>query len=270
MASTGVREMTWEAIRDAGLALAAAAALTGCEQVDLGQVMREAAAAAGEGRWELALSRTALYLEEDESNVDALVLHGLALHKKGEVAKATTMFERAAILPPERFESQYFYGWVLCEQEEYGRALKPLEAAHALQPANPDVLALLGKCCLEQNVRRGATYVQGLQRHRAYGSGPEVPNALACLALGQDPPDVQKALRELQKARDRAPENPVVLQNLAVLCDHYLRDPEEAVRYYRYCLSASQRAGQESRADAVRRRLREISGERAVTDPPGG
>lgn len=262
--------MTWKAVRNAGLAFAFVVALVGCEQVDVGQFMRDAAAAAKDGRWELALEKTALYLEEDEESVEALVLHGLALHKTGELPKAATMFERAAILAPERFEAQYFHGWILCEQEKYGRALDPLKAAHKLRPSNPDVLALLGRCCLEQNVEWGTTYIQGLQRHRSYGGGPEVPNALACLALGQDPPDVKKALRYLQEARDRAPENPVVLQNLAVLSDHYLRDPEGAIRYYRYCLTASQRAGQESRADAVLRRLREISGERAVVGSEGG
>lgn len=260
----------WRVARNAGLAFAAAVVFTGCEQVNVDQALRDAVVAAREGRWEVALKKTGLFLEEDEKSVEALVLHGLALHKTGQLDEATTMFERAAILAPERFEPQYFYGWILCEKEEYGRALRPLEAAYTCRPSNPDLLALLGRCCLEQNVRRGATYIQGLQRHRAYGGGPEVPNALASLALGQDPPDVQRALRELQRALDRTPENPVVLQNLAVLCDHYLRDLPQAIRYYRYCLSASQRAGQESRADAIRRRLREISGERVVVGPAGG
>ncbi len=241
----------------------------GCAPVDVPQVLRQARSAARNGAWEMALGLTDKALAVRENDIGALVLKGICLQKCGRVDDAATILERAALLAPETYTAQLFYGWVLAEQGLYEKALGPLEKAWELKPGGRDLMALLARCCLEQNLERGLHFLQGLRQYPALARGPEIYNDLGVLRLKLG--DAPTGLKWLLKALERAPDNPVVLQNLAVVYDHYLVDPEQALRFYRDCLRVSQKRGDRLRARRITDRLRALAAERRagrVRHPP--
>jgi tetratricopeptide (TPR) repeat protein len=231
--------------------------LTGCAARDPEALLQEAASAASASQWALAVDLTDQALDSAPHSIPARILNGLALHQLRQTDDALEALERAATEAPDHFGAQYFHGWALCEAGRYADALRPLERAYALRAEHPDLLILLSRCCLEQNLRKGIVYLQALREHRAYEDSPEVYNALAMLWLGQGEPD--KAREYLLLAETKAPGKPVLLQNLAVLYDQYLNDPERALRYYRYCLSESQKIGDRQREARALRRLKALS-----------
>ncbi|NOY79501.1 MAG: tetratricopeptide repeat protein [Kiritimatiellaeota bacterium] len=232
----------------------------GCAPIDVSQVLRQAEDAARGGAWEMAMGLTDQALAVRENDIEALVLKGICLQKCGRIDDAATILERAALLAPDTYTAQLFYGWVLAEQGLYEKALDPLEKAWELKPGGRDLMALLARCCLEQNLERGLHYLQGLRRYPSLARGPEIYNDLGVLRLKLG--DAQAGLKWLLKALGRAPDNPVVLQNLAVVYDHYLVNPEQALRFYRDCLRTSQKRGDRLRVRRITDRLRALAAER--------
>jgi len=222
--------------------------------------LREAASMAAAGRWRLAAETTQKCVSAEPNNLTAQVLYGICLYETRQIEDAVNVLERAAERAPDNFAANYFSGWVLCESGQHGQALVPLKRAHKLQPAHPDVLILLARCCLAQNLPEGTGYLQALRRHRNFATSPECYNALGVMWVQQQ--QYTNALRDLQTAASHAPEDPVVLQNLAVLHDQYLRSPKEALRYYRLSLTASQQTNDKERAAQISHRLKQMAEEK--------
>jgi len=244
---------TW-AYAVCGLLLLGAA---GCGPVDVEETLRQADAAAREGDWQTVetLARRALRVADD--NIEAMVLQGIALYRTGRIDEALRVLARAAALAPEDYDAQLFYGWLLCEVGRYGDALEPLEKAWSIRSDNRDLMTLLARVCLEQNLERGLRYLQGLRRFREFRESVELYNDLGVLWLQHG--EIEEGLRNLTRALSLAPRTPVVLQNLAVAWDNWGRDPDTALRYYRYCLAVCQQTGDRMRAARIQARLRELS-----------
>lgn len=245
--------------------------ISGCAPTDITQVLSDAQNAAREGAWEMAVNLTDKALTIRENDIEALVLKGICLQKCGRIDDALSVLERAALLAPKVYEAQLFYGWLLCDQGMYEKALGPLEKAWDLSPGQRDLLTLLARCCMEQNLERGLHYLQGLRRFPPLERGPEIYNDIGVLKLKLG--EKLDGLSALMEARKRAPENPTVLQNLAVVYDHYLVAPDQALKFYRYCLTTSQKRGEHLRVRRITGRLRELAAERRVqrhNSPAGG
>lgn len=237
----------------------AALAPQGCGNRDTGTLYREAMDAAANAQWTQARSLTGKILAVEDENLEARILHGLSLYELQEVEEAVTMLGQAAQSAPNSFVAQYFYGWALFETSAYADALRPLKKAYEIRKDHPDLLILLATCCLEQNLQEGLRYLQALRRFKPYRDDAKVYNDMALLWLGK--PDRERAKELLLRAHAKDPDNPVILQNLAVLHDQYLRDYPQAVRYYRLCLRASRRRRDNTREAKVSQRLREIVAE---------
>ncbi|MCF7848872.1 MAG: tetratricopeptide repeat protein [Kiritimatiellales bacterium] len=231
--------------------------LSGCagESVDI--LLKKGGAAAAAGQWSRSLELSRNALNQDPDNRTALLLNALSLHMRQQTGDAVDVLERATREAPDDFVTLYFYGWMLWEQEEYAEALTPLRKAYDLNKQHPDLLVLLSRCCLQQNLPEGIRYLQALRRFRDYRDRPEVYNAIALLWFGQR--DYKQAADYFQIAREKEPHNPVMLQNLAVLHDQYLQNPNAARRYYSYCLSQSQKIGDTERTRKILRRLRQLA-----------
>lgn len=254
-------------------AVAVAAALTagvagllacgGCMNVEA--KVEEAAAAAASGNWTGAYELTEQCLKKEPNNVTALILNGLAQSMQGRGLEATLVLEQAAKLAPGDFAAQYFHGWILAENGRYADALVPLRQAHALRPTQKNLLVLLARCCLEQNLPEGVRYLQAMRRFPELEKGPELYNALGVLWLNQG--QYEQARSNFMLAWQRDNSSVIVPQNLAVLYDHYLRNPTEALRYYRYCLGANQKLGNQLRASLIHERVLALSKEVPRTAP---
>lgn len=236
----------------------------GCSPVDVGGRLRLAATEAGTGNWREGAELTRSCLNVQPDNVTAMILHGICLFELRQADEAVDILEVATAAAPEQFLPAYFLGWVLCEQGRFGDAIIPLRRAYeqvAQAPAvKPDVLVLLARCCLEQNLPRGQAYLQALRRYRSFARAPEVYNALGIMRMNQG--EYDSARVSLLEALDKDPDNVVVLQNLAVLHDHYLHDAGAAMGYYRKALVACRGGVDGPRQGRLRQRLQQLARER--------
>ena len=257
------------------LLLGAALALVlggGCgSDLGLETLYAQATHAAYATAFDEALALTEKCLERQPDHVQALILHGYCRYRLltpeqmlRDASTVLTYVERAAQLAPQDFNAQYFHGWMLFEAGQFGRALAPLERAYELRAQCPDrddsVLVMLSMCCVNQNLARGRTYLQGLRRFRGFERSPLAYNALGVLNAKQR--DYQGALGSFTEALRRDPNHAVVLQNLAVLYDERLRFPDEAMLYYARAIAARQALRDSSRQDEMRRRLKQLTAER--------
>lgn len=234
----------------------------GCAPFDMERTYREAAAHAKAGSFHLAASLSEDCLERDPDNINLLLLSGFSLYHLERYEEALETFRKASDLDKEEKNAlaQYFYGWALYEQGNYGDAIRPLERAFRLrrqvEGLEPVLLVMLGVSCTEQNLTRGLGYLQSLRRYPAFANRPEVYNCIAMLQLKQG--DYPTALNSFLEALRRDPGNPSVLQNTAVVYDQYLGQPRDAMRYYRYALAARQAIQDSSSQTDIRARLGQL------------
>lgn len=78
-----------------------------------------------------------------------LVKEGVKLLKKNEEKQAFQMLERAALLSAENTTLFLFIAENLFRAEKFTEARKILEKAHTIEPANPNILLLLGAICAD-------------------------------------------------------------------------------------------------------------------------
>ena len=242
---------------------------TGC--MNIPGKLKEANAAAATGNWQLASDITEKVLRKDKSNLTARILHGICLQEMQRGDEALANLEQAATLAPDNFTAQYFYGWALAENGRFADALMPLRRAYDLRKDNQDLLILLARCSLEQNLPEGASYLQCLQRYPTLEAKPELYNALGVLWVNQGQYELAK--RNFTKAWQRLPQSTVAPQNLAVLYDQYLRNPTEALKHYRFCLMECEKTGDSLQGAKIRDRILQLARElpkTAAATPPSG
>jgi tetratricopeptide (TPR) repeat protein len=138
--------------------------------------------------------------------------------------------------------------------------MEPLERAFSLKKGYtdflPDLLILLGRCCVENNLPKGQSYLQALRRYRSFASSPEIYNSLGILARKQGHYD--RAREWFFDALAKDPDNAVVLQNIAVLYDVYLGKPDLARKFYVRSLAARQHIRDITNQAEIRRRLKQL------------
>jgi tetratricopeptide (TPR) repeat protein len=237
-----------------GLGVALLLATGGCAGVEAR--LEEAVTAAASGNWQGAAELTERCLRAEPQHVQALILNGIAQNMLGRGLEGTAVLEQAASLAPEDFDAQYFCGWALAENGRFADALRPLARAQTLQPTHRNLLILLARCCLEQNLPEGLRYLQALRRFPDLDQGAELHNALGILWLNQG--NFEQARLSFDRAWERDNRSVIVPQNLAVLYDHYLRNPAKALGYYRYCLGENQKLGNQFRAALIHERILEL------------
>ncbi|MFO7822016.1 MAG: tetratricopeptide repeat protein [Lentisphaeria bacterium] len=238
----------------------------GCGGRSTDELYRKALNAAANAQWTKAEELTGRVLSADDTHLEGRILHGISLYELQQPEEAESTLLQAAASAPDSFTAQYFYGWILFESGNYADALRPLKKAYSIRKDQPDLIIMLATCCLEQNLTEGLRYLQVLRRFNTYRSDPKVYNDMALLWLGQ--PDTEKAEKFLLQAYRVDPEDPVILQNLAVFYDRYRQDYRQAVKYYQMCLRQSRRRHQYKREARIKQRLRKLVDEMrtAVTE----
>ena len=239
---------------------------SGCSRVDADQVAREAAAAMSAGDYAKGAKLAGKAMRAAPEKPEYAVLYGFALFENDEHLEARDQLAKTAADAPASFAAQYFYGWALYRLGAYGDAIVPLKNALYLKNGQeehvPDILVLLSRCCLKQNLAAGRLYLKGLRRYRSFGDRPEVYNCLGLLQVGQG--EHELALQSFEEALRLDPDNPVVLQNLAVLHDTYLGDPNRAIDYYRESFFRRTDRKDPTNQAAIRDRLRQLARGRRV------
>ena len=225
--------------------------------------LKEAYAAASAANWQQGYDITEKVLKKEKGNVNALILNGLCRYELGRGDDAATTLEQAATLAPDNFEAQYFYGWVLSENGRFPDALAPLRKAFQLRPTHQDLLILLSRCCLEQNLVDGVRYLQALRRSPAMDKRPELYNAIGILWLNKG--EFELAKKSFLEAWKRDNESQVIPANIAILYDQYLHNPTEALRHYRSSYAACLKSGDTLRATKIQERILQLEKEAPKT-----
>jgi len=239
----------------------------GCNTVGLDDELKAAREAAFQGDYDQAMQHTDLCLGIAPNNVDALLLHGFCLYSSssaGALSKASALrfLEKATKLAPTRLDAWLFYGWALYNNDMSHEAIEPLERALSLASADSkykgDIMLMLGRCCVHNNLQQKAmNYLQPLRVRKPYSQWPEIYNSLGMLSLHRG--QIQEALDNFSKAYSLSPDNPDLLQNIAVTFDLHLQRPDHARRFYIKTLAALAKSPDQARKLRLQNRLAHLS-----------
>ena len=219
--------------------------LPACTPPDSTAELLQALQDAQNGQLSEALFRSELCLRNKPEDINALLLNSYCIFttatENSQKAKALFNLDKATRLAPESFTAWFYYGWALCENQQYTEALPILEKAFRLLPENSEnkgeILFLLGRCSSHNNLQgKGLQYLQPLRIFPPYNRWPEVYNSLGILALNRT--DYRNAELAFKQALKLDPQNPAILQNLAVTYDLYLNELTMAKKTYIQCLFA--------------------------------
>ncbi len=186
------------------------------------------------GKWQSCENNAVTVLKRDPANIHAMLLRALAAEHLGKKDTALAMAKQAAENAPEDFSVQYTYGRLLAEQGSKAKeAITVLKRALKLRPGNRSTLILLGNCSSRINADDAITYYLALPP--AVQKMPEIQTRIAMYYLDRrdrNSKNLALALQSLANAYKSASDNPVVVLNLAMFIDHYMRNKKKAYGFY--------------------------------------
>lgn len=242
--------------------------LSSCHPPDLQLELQEAMAAAVAGQLESALHTSNRCLQAAPDNMDAVALNNYCLfmlnNDKATTDKVLFSMQRAIDQNEKRFDLHYFYGWMLYRQAKYPEAIEILERAYALLPESAardnratrgNLLFMMGRCCVHNNLPRGMGYLQAARAYEPFSNWPELYNGLAILSLQQK--KWEDAASWLHAGLRLEPNNPSLLRNLAIVYDSYLNRKDIACQYYEQTLAVLDYGDNKTRA-AINAKLAQL------------
>ena len=186
------------------------------------------------GKWQSCEDNAVTVLKRDPANVYAMLLRALAAEQLGKKDTALAMAKQAAENAPEEFSAQYTYGRLLAEQGNNAKsAITVLERALKLRPGNRSTLILLGNCSSKINADNAITYYLALPPE--VQKMPEIQTRMAMYYLDRrdrNSKNLSLAFQALANAYKTANDNPVVVLNLAMFIDHYVKNKKKAYAFY--------------------------------------
>ncbi|MGE0785213.1 MAG: tetratricopeptide repeat protein [Sandaracinaceae bacterium] len=105
------------------------------------------------GRSDEALELTSAALEDDPSDTDLLLVHGIALAKSGQLATAQLALTRAAKEDPEWVEPWRLLAEVLWQRGKHARALQVARRGLAVDPGDESLSRIQKSASLELRAR---------------------------------------------------------------------------------------------------------------------
>ena len=210
------------------------------------------------GDWKTAADLAERAVDQEPSNVNALLLYALALSYTDRLQSAIDESLKAVKLAPSSFTAQYLKGYLLYKNGNYDQCIEPLRLARTLRPADMNSAILLAQASLElRNTNAAAGYYKLIARDRRFYSTPAPWIGLG-MAFVRTNPTLARSYFSL--AERRAPDNPLIALNLAVVYDANLKTPMDAVPYYNKFLRLTQdKAGFDAMRAKVQKRLTEIA-----------
>ncbi len=210
------------------------------------------------GDWKNAEELAERAVAQEPSNVTALLLHALALSYTDRLQSAIDESLKAVKLAPGSFTAQYLKGYLLYKNRSYDQCIEPLRIARSLRPSDMNSAILLAQASLElRNTTAAAGYYKIIARDRRF-----YPTPAPWIGLGMTFLKTRPTLTRsyFMLAERRAPDNPLIALNLAVLNDSALKSPMNAVPYYNKFLRLTRdKAGFDAMRVKVQKRLTEIA-----------
>ena len=223
-----------------------------------GVLVKQSFDSAMAGDWRRAADLAERAVDQEPSNVTALLLHALALSYTDRLQSAIDESLKAVKLAPRSFTAQYLKGYLLYKNRNYDQCIEPLRIARSLRPSDMNSAILLAQASLElRNTTAAAGYYKIVARDRRFYSTPAPWVGLGMTFLKTKP---TLARSYFTLAERRAPDNPLIALNLAVVNDTGLKSPIGAVPYYNKFLRLTEsKPGFEAMRAKVQKRVTEIA-----------
>ncbi|GEM_PF-1284805 len=181
--------------------------------------------------WQKARSYAFKAVKQKSDDANARVMLAISLEQCGQASNAIDEIRKAVELDPKNFMAQFTKGRMLFENDRIGDSIAPLKEARKLKPDNANALLLLARssAALGRN-KEAAEYYATLAKLPNYKEKAVPFNELAVLYVNQK--DYQKASLFFQEAYKRAPNDHIVVLNIGIFCDVYLKNPAYAIKHY--------------------------------------
>lgn len=224
------------------------------------QLLEEAFTAAHESDWQTAVRLAAEAAKRDERNISAQLMYGIALEHVGSNEAALSVFRQAVKTEPGNFYAQYHLGRALYQKGKFQDSLTPLRQAEKLRPQDANTLVLLAQIEHKMQLDDALIYYKKLAVNKRFTNKPEPWVQIGLISAARR--DFATAGKCFALAYRLAPDNYIVVYNLAVFSDYYSGSTaarKNAVQYYRRYLRltstnpqlAAQRAEVAARIKAI-------------------
>ena len=235
--------------------------VSGCgnETVDSNALLKKAVTLASkDGKWEKSLEIAEKAVDADPQNADALVMYALTLEYSDQKEEAKKELRKAIKISPNNFMAQLSLGRLRYAEKDYEGAYENLSNAYKLQPENIDALVLFAQCSAKLQTQDTVKLYQKLAESEYFKDKPEIYNELGAYYVATN--NLSKAAQSLTKAYKLSPDNPVIVSNLGVFCDNYLKQPKKARFFYRKFISlTNDNPAFNEQREQISARLNEIS-----------
>ena len=217
---------------------------SGCGEnaVSTDVLLTSAVECARTGKWQDCENNALTVLKRDTGNTHALLLRALAAEHLGKKDTALAMAKQAAENTPGDFPAQYTYGRLLAARGDSAKnAIQVLERALKLRPGNRSTLILLGQCSSKINSDNTINYYLALPPE--VQRMPEIQTRMAMYYLDRrdrSRNNLTLAFKSLINAYNVSRDNPVIVLNLAMFIDHYIKDKNKAYGFYNRYLHLTQ------------------------------
>ncbi len=179
---------------------------------------------------------------------------GLAEWKLEQLQRAIEAFENSRSLNPSLVEPTYNLAAILHDSGDLARAATLLEEAALADPADSRSLEFLGRIYMQSGKWQEARRVL----FGALARAPQSPRVLTALALAEiHASGADKAIFYLMRALERQPDYPPALFNLGVIYLQEMKDKDQAAAYFRKYLEV---AGDDPHREYAQRMVEDLSG----------
>ena len=214
--------------------------------------------ASKEGKWKNSMEYAKKAVHANPQNADALVMYALTLEQNSQQQAALNSLRKAIKISPDNFLVQLSLGRLLYVEKDYEGAYEYLANAYNIQPDNIDALILLSQCSTKLRAQNTDKLFLKLAQTEYFKDKPEVYNELG--AYYAETNNLGNATQNFVKAYKLSSDNPIIVSNLGVFCDNFLKKPKNALFFYRKFISlTNDNPAFDNQRKQIISRLKEIS-----------
>lgn len=230
----------------------------GCGRIETKDLVEEARALANEGgktNWQKACKNLEICIKEGLTDTNTVLFYIVALYKNGDTEQAMKTAEESLKSNPENFLANYLLGKMYYQNRDPHRAFGYLRKSQLLRPGHVDSLALMSNCAVSLRLPVAKSVLQQLTGANEFRSSYLVANALGISYVQSA--EYLKAISSFSKALKLSGNHPLIVLNLAVLSDRYLKNPKIARDHYNRFMTAAKDKYPEKRKK-VKQRLSKL------------
>ncbi len=209
------------------------------------------------GNWTKAQIYAKMALKADANNVDAQIMYAVCQNKLGNTEEAIKTLRNIVLANSGSFLAQLNLGKILYDTKNYEEAYEYLGNACNLNNSSLNALVLYAQCAGKLQTKNTPDLYLKLAQTPQYSDKPEVYNNIGTYYVYSK--NYNAALKYFLQAYRMDKDNPIVIANLGILKDSYMKDPKQAKYFYRKFISLTiNNSAFDSQRNYFSNRLREL------------